>query len=54
MAPEELIALFTQHIASYKKPTSVDIVDNLPKNFQGTILKRVLREQYWQDQERRV
>jgi long-chain acyl-CoA synthetase len=54
MAPKELIALCTQHIASYKKPTSVDIVDNLPKNFQGKILKRVLREQSWQDQGQRV
>jgi acyl-coenzyme A synthetase/AMP-(fatty) acid ligase len=32
----------------------VDIVHELPKNFQGKILKRELRDRYWQGQERRV
>jgi len=41
-------------MASYKKPKSADIVDELPKNFQGKILKRVLRDRYWQGRERRV
>jgi long-chain acyl-CoA synthetase len=54
LTAEEIIALCTQHIASYKKPRSVDIVADLPKNFQGKILKRELRERYWQDLERRV
>jgi long-chain acyl-CoA synthetase len=51
---EEIIALCTQHIASYKKPRSVDMVTDLPKNFQGKILKRELRDRYWQGLERRV
>ena len=54
IVPEEIIALCTQHIASYKKPTSVDIVDELPKNFQGKTLKRLLRDRYWQGREQRV
>ncbi len=54
IAPEEIVALCTQHMASYKKPKSVDIVDDLPKNFQGKTLKRVLRDRYWQGRERRV
>lgn len=54
IAPEDIIALCTQHIASYKKPRSVDIVEELPKNFQGKTLKRVLRDRFWQGQERRV
>jgi hypothetical protein len=32
----------------YKKPRSIDIVTNLPKNFQDKILKREFRERYWQ------
>jgi acyl-CoA synthetase (AMP-forming)/AMP-acid ligase II len=40
----DILALCQQHIASYKKPRSVDIVDRLPKNFQGKIIKRLLRE----------
>jgi acyl-CoA synthetase (AMP-forming)/AMP-acid ligase II len=51
---EEIIDLCTQHIASYKKPRSVDIVADFPRNFQGKILKRELRERYWQSLERRV
>jgi acyl-CoA synthetase (AMP-forming)/AMP-acid ligase II len=54
LTAEEIIALCTQHIAAYKKPRSVDIVADLPKNFQGKILKRELREGYWQGHERRV
>jgi acyl-CoA synthetase (AMP-forming)/AMP-acid ligase II len=51
---EEIIELCTRSIASYKKPRSVDIVSELPKNFQGKVLKRELRETYWQGQARRV
>jgi acyl-CoA synthetase (AMP-forming)/AMP-acid ligase II len=50
----EIIALCTQHLAAYKKPCSVDIVADLPKNFQGKVRKRELRERYWQGLERRV
>jgi acyl-CoA synthetase (AMP-forming)/AMP-acid ligase II len=54
IAPEDIITLCTRHMASYKKPRSVDIVHELPKNFQGKILKRALRDRYWQGHERRV
>ena len=52
--PEELIAFCKDHIASYKKPQSVDIVADLPKNNYGKILKRELRAQYWAGKERKV
>ena len=35
------------HLASYKKPKSVEFVPELPKNAYGKILKRELRERYW-------
>ncbi len=44
----ELIDFCTEHIARYKKPRSVDFVDELPKNNYGKILKRELRERYWE------
>lgn len=44
---EELIAFCKKHIASYKAPKSVEIVDSLPKNPAGKILKRELRDKYW-------
>ncbi len=48
LTPDAIIDLCKVHIASYKKPQVVEIVDELPKNFQGKILKRVLLEQYQQ------
>ncbi len=48
LTPEAIVDLCKAHIASYKKPQVVEIVDELPKNFQGKILKRVLLEQYVQ------
>jgi acyl-CoA synthetase (AMP-forming)/AMP-acid ligase II len=51
---EELIAFCKDNIASYKKPKSVDFVDELPKNNYGKILKRELRAQYWEGKERKV
>jgi acyl-CoA synthetase (AMP-forming)/AMP-acid ligase II len=51
---EELIAFCQEHMASYKKPRTVEFVAQLPKNAYGKILKRELREQYWQGQQRRI
>jgi len=51
---EELVAFCRDHVAGYKKPRSVDFVDDLPKNNYGKILKRELRAQYWGDRERKV
>jgi acyl-CoA synthetase (AMP-forming)/AMP-acid ligase II len=50
----ELIAFCKEHIASYKKPKSVDFVENLPKNNYGKILKRELRAIYWKSKDRQV
>jgi len=53
-AEEELIGFCKDNIASYKKPKSVDFVDELPKNNYGKILKRELRATYWEARERKV
>ena len=50
----ELIDFCTEHIARYKKPRSVDFVDELPKNNYGKIVKRELREKYWEGKTSRV
>lgn len=54
VSAEELISLCRDHIASYKKPKSVDFVDDLPKNNYGKIMKRELRTRYWQDKSRNI
>jgi acyl-CoA synthetase (AMP-forming)/AMP-acid ligase II len=46
LTEEEVIEYCKQHLASYKKPRSVDFVDSLPRNAIGKVLKRVLKEQY--------
>ena len=51
---KELIDFCKDNIASYKKPKSVDFVDELPKNNYGKILKRELRARYWEDKVRKV
>ncbi len=50
----EIIDLCKESIASYKKPKSVEFVKHLPRSPTGKILKRVIREDYWQGRERRV
>ena len=54
VSEEELIDFCKQHIASFKKPKSVDFIDELPKNNYGKIVKRQLRDKYWKDRERVV
>ena len=49
-----MIAFCKEHIASYKKPKSVDFVEALPKNNYGKILKRELRAIYWKNKDRKV
>ncbi|MBO2457944.1 long-chain-fatty-acid--CoA ligase [Actinomadura violacea] len=46
-APDEVIAYCRERLAHYKCPTSVDVVDDLPRNPSGKILKRDLRAAYW-------
>jgi acyl-CoA synthetase (AMP-forming)/AMP-acid ligase II len=51
---EELVAFARTRLGGYKVPRSVDFVEDLPRNPTGKVLKRELREQYWQGQTRRV
>ncbi len=52
--PAELIAFTRDRLAHYKCPTSVDFVAELPRNASGKVLKRQVREPYWQGHTRRV
>lgn len=51
---KDLISYCKEHLASYKKPRSVDFVDDLPKNNNGKIVKKELRARYWKGLERKV
>jgi acyl-CoA synthetase (AMP-forming)/AMP-acid ligase II len=53
-SPDELIAYCREHLAAYKCPTSVDVLDALPRNPTGKILKRELRKPYWEGRDRTI
>ena len=53
-SPEELIAFCAERLADYKKPRSVDFVDDLPRNPAGKLLKTKIREPYWAGTGRRI
>ena len=44
--PAEVIAYARERIAHFKAPRRVEVVDELPRNATGKLLKRVLREQF--------
>lgn len=54
VTPDELLDFAKDHLASYKRPKSIDIVPELPRNIMGKVLKRELREPYWKGRERRI
>jgi long-chain acyl-CoA synthetase len=54
VAPADLISFARDRIAHFKAPTSVDFIDVLPRNPSGKILKRELREPYWEGHSRRI
>jgi acyl-CoA synthetase (AMP-forming)/AMP-acid ligase II len=49
---DELIGFCREHLAHYKCPKSVDILEALPRNPTGKILKRDLRKPYWEGHDR--
>ena len=51
---EALIEFCKAQLASYKTPRQYAFVEEIPRNPSGKVLKRVLREPYWQASERRV
>jgi acyl-CoA synthetase (AMP-forming)/AMP-acid ligase II len=51
---EEIIAFCKEHLASYKKPKSVEFLEELPKSAYGKILKRELRDKHWVGETRKV
>ncbi|HKE77122.1 MAG TPA: long-chain-fatty-acid--CoA ligase [Acidimicrobiales bacterium] len=50
----DIIAEARTQLAGYKLPKSVDFADVLPRNPSGKLLKRELREPYWEGRDRQV
>jgi acyl-CoA synthetase (AMP-forming)/AMP-acid ligase II len=51
---EEIIGFCDGRLARYKRPRSVEFLEALPRNAMGKVLRRELRERYWQGHEVRV
>ena len=51
---EEILVHARENLAGFKCPQTVDFVEAIPRNPSGKILKRELREPYWEGHERRV
>lgn len=51
---DEIVAFCREHLAHYKCPTSVEVIDMLPRNPSGKILKRELRAPHWAAAERTI
>jgi len=50
----ELLAFSAEHLAKYKCPRSVDFMAELPRDPNGKLFKRKLRDPYWQGRERAI
>jgi acyl-CoA synthetase (AMP-forming)/AMP-acid ligase II len=46
LSEKEVIDFCKKHLASYKKPKSVDFIEALPRNAMGKVMKTELREKY--------
>ena len=54
LTEDALVEWARDKMAGFKRPRSIDFLDKLPRNASGKLLKRTLREPYWQGYERRV
>jgi fatty-acyl-CoA synthase len=50
----ELLALCRSQLASFKCPRTLDFVDALPRDANGKLYKRLLRDQYWAGHDARI
>ena len=51
---DELLSYCKQHLSGFKRPKSVDLVDELPKSDNGKVVRRLIRDRYWVGQARNV
>ena len=52
--PDSVMNWARERVAGFKVPKSVDVIDALPRNPSGKILRRSLREPYWEGRERQI
>jgi long-chain acyl-CoA synthetase len=50
----EILAFAAQHLANYKRPRSIDFHERLPRQPNGKLATRSLRDPYWAEQGRKI
>jgi long-chain acyl-CoA synthetase len=48
VSPDELREHCRAHLADFKVPATIELVDELPRQPNGKVLKRVLRDKHWE------
>jgi len=54
LSEDEIISYVRTQIAGYKCPRSINFIEALPRNPSGKILRRELRDPYWEGIDRKV
>lgn len=49
---KEIVAFAAERLPSYKRPRSVDFTDDLPRMPSGKIVRRTVRDRYWQGEKK--
>jgi long-chain acyl-CoA synthetase len=54
LTDQQVIQFLGERIADYKRPRSVDFVEEFPRDAAGKLLKRLIRDRYWEAAGRRI
>jgi len=52
--PDEIIARCKAKLGSVKSPKRIEVWPTLPRNNNNKVLKREIRDRFWQGRERKV
>jgi long-chain acyl-CoA synthetase len=50
----EILDYLSEHVAKYKMPRSIDFIEEMPRDPNGKLYKRRLRDPYWAGRERAI
>ena len=51
---EEILEYAKENMAKYKIPRSIDFIEELPRLTTGKLYKRLLRDEYWQNKDKKI